>query len=87
MSYEPPYTPKLADVERAWEAWRMQDEVMPRHAHAELNRFVDAIMAEVFASPPPGWSVFGSHVDDPGPLEFWGEHLSNDGLPVWERRG
>jgi hypothetical protein len=29
--------PTMAELERAWEAWRMNWEVMPRHAHAELE--------------------------------------------------
>lgn len=35
--------------------------------------------------PPPGWYQFGTHVDNPAPLEFWGEQYSTDGLPIWER--
>ena len=36
--------------------------------------------------PPPGWHIFGTYVDEPGPIEFWGERYSPDGLPIWERR-
>jgi hypothetical protein len=33
--------------------------------------------------PPPGWFIFGTHLDYEGPLEFWGTDV--DGLPIWER--
>lgn len=35
--------------------------------------------------PPAGWFTLGSHNDYEGELEFWGEELSEDGLPIWER--
>ena len=36
------------------------------------------------ASPPPGWFVFGTHIDAPDvALEFWGDE---GGVPIWERR-
>jgi len=34
------------------------------------------------ASPPDGWSVFGTHVDQDVELEFWGD---DGGVPIWER--
>lgn len=38
------------------------------------------------ATPPDGWFVFGHHMDSPDvPLEFWGGHVTDDGMPVWER--
>lgn len=41
-------------------------------------------IAKQFASPPPGWFTFGSHVDQPDvKLEFWGEDTGGD--PIWER--
>jgi hypothetical protein len=33
---------------------------------------------------PPGWSTFGTHVDDPRPLLFSLE-TDETGLPKWER--
>lgn len=36
-------------------------------------------------APPPGWSVFGTHVDSPVALEFYGEALTAGGMPMWER--
>jgi hypothetical protein len=37
-------------------------------------------------TPPPGWSIYGTHVDRPGvELEFWGADGAPDGLPLWER--
>jgi hypothetical protein len=42
-----------------------------------------SLLRQQFASPPPGWEPFGTNIDYPGPVEFWGnEH----GLPIWERR-
>lgn len=41
-----------------------------------------------FLKPPPGWSLFGTHIDErynDQKLEFWGEDVSEDGLPLWER--
>lgn len=35
-----------------------------------------------FASPPPGWFTFGTHVDSDVKLEFWGDDA---GVPIWER--
>lgn len=35
------------------------------------------------ATPPAGWFTFGTHVDRPVTLEFWGHDES--GLPIWER--
>lgn len=39
----------------------------------------------IAANPPAGWFAFGTHVDTPGPLEFYGEEFTEDGLPMWER--
>lgn len=36
--------------------------------------------------PPAGWSVFGTHVDRDGPIEFWGSEFDVEtGMPIWER--
>lgn len=37
------------------------------------------------ASPPDGWFVFGTHVDVPVQLEFYGEQFTEDLMPMWER--
>lgn len=49
----------------------------------------DALFEETYrdlqrelTTPPEGWFVFGTHIDIPGPLEFWGNEA---GLPIWER--
>lgn len=34
------------------------------------------------ASPPDGWSTFGTHADTDADLEFWGD---DQGTPIWER--
>lgn len=36
-------------------------------------------------TPPPGWFMFGTHVDDPTPLEFYGSEFTESGMPMWER--
>lgn len=36
-------------------------------------------------NPPPGWFIFGIHVDQDVKLEFWGAEHSDDGMPIWER--
>lgn len=36
------------------------------------------------ATAPPGWFVFGTHVDTPGRLEFSAEQ-DEGGMPKWER--
>jgi len=41
-------------------------------------------LLDELAKPPNGWQTFGSNLDWKGDLEFWG--LSEDGLPIWERR-
>jgi hypothetical protein len=33
--------------------------------------------------PPPGWFMFGHHINVPVQLEFYGE--DGTGLPIWER--
>lgn len=53
-----------------------------------IDRLCDALEAAQQAptwhlTPPPGWFVFGTHIDSPGPLEFWGE--DGGGMPIWER--
>lgn len=54
-----------------------------------LHRQASAVPVEVDpqwkTTPPHGWRTFGSHLERPGQLEFWGEEFSNDGLPLWER--
>lgn len=37
-----------------------------------------------YQEPPEGWFAFGTHVDDPRPLEF-SEEVGEDLLPLWER--
>jgi hypothetical protein len=37
-----------------------------------------------YQEPPEGWFTFGTHVDDPRPLEF-SEEVGEDLLPLWER--
>ena len=33
---------------------------------------------------PEGWFVFGTHLENPGPLEF-SQESDDSGLPLWER--
>lgn len=35
------------------------------------------------ASPPAGWFPFGTHLDTPVQLEWWG--TGDDLMPLWER--
>lgn len=37
-----------------------------------------------YIPPPPGWFSFGTHIDEPGPLEFSAE-TDEGGMPLWER--
>ena len=43
------------------------------------------MLGSLKTSPPPGWFVFGSHVDADTELDFYGEEFTEDGLPLWER--
>ena len=60
-----------------------------REALVEANRQLDVArtarreLMVTLASPPSGWFVLGSHIDDPDvDLEFWG---NDAGVPLWER--
>ncbi|MCY1718470.1 hypothetical protein OVA26_16160 [Microbacterium sp. SL62] len=43
-----------------------------------------AVGSGSMAEPPEGWSIFGTHVDVAGRLEF-SSTLDPSGLPLWER--
>jgi hypothetical protein len=69
-------------------ARRVTDEVLGEGTYADLNRGnpdpgVQAAIKRA-RTPPEGWSVFGTHVDIPGPLEFSTE-TDEAGMPLWER--
>lgn len=63
------------------------DEQMVRAVRAEASgdayKHDSEHLRQQLASPPPGWSTFGSHVDSDVPLQFWGESPAGD--PIWER--
>ena len=53
-----------------------------------IRRITDALEAAQQETtwhfdPPPGWFAFGTHIDTPGPLDFWG--ADDGGMPIWER--
>lgn len=81
---------KVAEEElvEGWTYWRNDvsldgDDDAPARAH------IDAIRAHtigvVTAKPPTGWHHFGLHADGDVKLELWGDDVSLDGLPIWER--
>ena len=42
-------------------------------------------LKQLEVSPPPGWHVFGTHLDVDTELDFYGEEFTEDGMPLWER--
>jgi len=60
----------------------VSEEVRTRYLDA-----ADGAMREVTLRlpVPGGWFPFGTHVNYSGPVEFYGECYSDDGLPLWER--
>jgi hypothetical protein len=67
------------------------EEFMARVAHLHFmqaavirgERAMREDYQRILASPPEGWSTFGTHIDQPNvELEFWGE---DGGVPIWER--
>lgn len=56
-----------------------------KHYGSEIHNYKEyrARISKQLASPPPGWFVLGSHIDQPDiQLEFWGD---DGGVPIWER--
>lgn len=83
--------PTMAELERAWEAWRMNWEVMPRHAHAELDGILQEWHGkqhadEHFRILPGDTPVLVIHVDGctcaGGGAEVSGMHEPHCGLEL-----
>ncbi|MBF4459504.1 hypothetical protein [Pseudoclavibacter sp. VKM Ac-2867] len=66
--------------------WTHKAKVAARELMKAVRADERARYQLILASPPPGWSTFGTHIDQPDvELEFWGAETSLDGLPIWER--
>jgi hypothetical protein len=56
--------------------------------HAIYEGLAERVKSGEFNSdwvqPPPGWFVFGEHVNFAGKMEF-SEETTEDGMPRWER--
>lgn len=72
-------------------AWRGQGDPTegpygrhPTEIVQDLRDDYDHLQRQVL-TPPPGWSVFGTHIspNDTTTLEFWGD--DGTGMPLWER--
>ncbi len=70
-------------------AERVSGDPLKYMSDAQVSHFrrlasaaLKVIEQTMLGTPPPGWSPFGSHIDDPTRLVFYG--AGEDGLPIWE---
>ena len=75
--------PTTEEVAEAWEVYRVcmsEDGIVSLpDAKKEFHYW----FLGLHVPAPDGWFPFGTHVDDPRTLQFWGE--DETGMPIWER--